>query len=195
VAGFEFKAKACGVEALVVALVGELAQVEFTVACVLGFVLLQAEAALVGGVVKDELVVAACAVLAVVELLGFDTRQGGGVVVGGFAASEPAGGVGGGRGGGAGYLVVGGVVLALAVVQAGYDDGAVDVAIDEVYQNFLADSWQLDAAPVVACGGGEVGGDAYPGAAGGVAWGGGVVIQVRVAQAAVALVAALPVCL
>jgi hypothetical protein len=45
VAGFEFYAEACGVEALVVALVGELTEVEFTVACVLGFVLLQAEAA------------------------------------------------------------------------------------------------------------------------------------------------------
>jgi hypothetical protein len=120
----------------------------------LGFVLLQAEAALVGGVVKYELAVAACAVLAAVELLGFDTGEGGGVVVGGFAASEPAGGVGGGRGGGAGYLVVGGVVLALAVVEAGYDDGAVDVAVKEINQDFLADSWQLDAAPVVPCGGG-----------------------------------------
>jgi hypothetical protein len=45
VAGFEFEAVPYGVEALVVALVGELAQVEFAVACVLGFVLLQAEAA------------------------------------------------------------------------------------------------------------------------------------------------------
>jgi Cys-tRNA synthase (O-phospho-L-seryl-tRNA:Cys-tRNA synthase) len=49
---------------------------------------------------------------------------------------------------------VGGVVLALAVVEAGYDDGAVDVAVKEINQDFLADSWQLDAAPVVPCGGG-----------------------------------------
>ncbi len=106
----------------------------------LGFVLLQADAALVGSVVKYELVVAAGAVLAVGELLGFDTRQGGGVVVAVFAAGKPAGCIGCGGGGGACYLIVGGVVLALAVVEAGDDNGAVDVAVYKVDQDFLTDS-------------------------------------------------------
>jgi hypothetical protein len=41
-------------------------------------VLLQAEAALVGSVVKDELVVAACAVLAVVHAQGLNAGECGG---------------------------------------------------------------------------------------------------------------------
>ena len=88
--GFEFKTVSYRVEALVVALVGELAEVKLTVASVPGFVLLQAEAALVGSVVKHELVVAASAALAAVELLGFDTRQGGSMVVSVRAAGKPA---------------------------------------------------------------------------------------------------------
>ncbi len=51
------------------------------------------------------------------------------------------------------------------------------------------------AAPVIPCGGCEATADAYPGAGGGVSRGGGVVIRIGVAQAAVALVAALPVVL
>ena len=56
----------------------------------------------------------------------------------GLTAGKPAGGVGCGGGGGASDLVVGGVVLALAVVEGADNDGAVNVAVDEVDQDFLA---------------------------------------------------------
>ena len=152
--GFEFKTVSYRVEALVVALVGELAEVKLTVAGVPGFVLLQADAGLVGSVVKHELVVAASAALAAVELLGFDTRQGGGVVVTVLAAGKPAGGSGGGSGGGACYLIVSSVILPQSVVEAGYHHRTVDVAVKEINQYFLPESWQLDAAPVITRGGG-----------------------------------------
>lgn len=126
--------------ALVVALVGKLAKVELTVAAVLRFVLLQAEAGLVGAVVEHELVVAACAVLAVTELLGFDAGKHGGVVMAVGTACKPARGVGCRSGGSSGNLVMGGVVLTLAVVQTVDDDGTIDVTFDEIHQHFLADA-------------------------------------------------------
>ena len=183
VPGFKFQAMPCGVLALVVALVGKMAEVEFTVAGVLGLVLLQADAGLVGGVVKHELVVAASAVLAAVQALGLDAGECGCVVVAAVAAGKPAGGIGGGGGGGAGDVVVGGVVLALAVVQAGNYHGAVNVAFNKIDQYFLAGTGQVYAAPVVAGDRGEAGKYAYPGAAGMVAGGAAVITGVGVVEA------------
>ena len=81
VGGFEFSAPARRVQALVVALVLELAQVELGGALVGLAVLLQHGAGLGRAVVKDELVVAARAVLAGRQGLGFDAAEYGGVGV------------------------------------------------------------------------------------------------------------------
>lgn len=81
VGGFELRAPARRVQALVVALVLELAQVELGGALVGLAVLLQHGAGLGRAVIKDELVVAARAVLAGRQGLGFDAAEDGGVGV------------------------------------------------------------------------------------------------------------------
>lgn len=75
VLGFEFYALPHRLQALVVCLVLEVTQIEFGGALVRCLVLLQAGAPFFWGVVKHELVVAACTALAGGETLGFDARE------------------------------------------------------------------------------------------------------------------------
>lgn len=87
-------------------------------------------------------------------------------------------------------LVVLGVSLTLAVVQATNDDGSIDVAFDEVDYHFLADAGYLVAAPIGTGDGGEGGGNTHPGAALFIARCAGVGVTVGVAEAAVAVAVA-----
>ena len=95
VLGLELQTKAAGRKALVVALLAQGAQVQFTGAAVaLGCAVgVQTEPALPGGVVKHELVVAASAALAGAQSLGLDARQYGVVGVAGQSAARPLSGL------------------------------------------------------------------------------------------------------
>ena len=146
--GAQFEALASGLTSAFASGVDEVAEVE------LGFGVFGAEfgAFFLGGVVKQEFVVAAA-------FVGFGFDAGEGFVVGQAAGVAEAGwGVG-------------------AVVEAAGDDGAVDVAFDEVDQDFLANSGQEQFAVVLP---GQAAGDAYPAAAhvvmGGAAAGGVAVV-------------------
>ena len=88
--GFEFGAEAGGVQALVVALVAQVAEVEFGGALVGLGVVLQAGTAFLGAVVEDELVIGTAALLALADGLAFDAAQAGGVGVAGCAPGNQA---------------------------------------------------------------------------------------------------------
>ena len=116
-----------------------------------GAVALQAQSALPGAVVEDDLVVAASAALAGRQGLGLDAGQDGVVRVAGeldwlalfrcfcgCIARKPHGGVAGCVGCALGYLVGLLVALPAPVVQTAYDDGAVYVATQETDEDFLA---------------------------------------------------------
>ncbi|MNK42615.1 hypothetical protein D3C87_613060 [compost metagenome] len=185
--GGQFGAVAAALAAGVVVLLLVVAQVQAAAGLGGG----QAGAALAGGVVEDELVVAPVAALAGAQFLGLDAAEDGvvRVLLGALAfAGEPRGRVAGGLGGARGFLVVLGVDLAGAVVQRGDDHGAVDVAVVELHQHFLAHARQTHLAPVVA---GGAGGHAHPGAQ--AVGGGRVVLAVGARLARARRTAALPV--
>jgi len=122
------------------------------------------DAGLAGCVVEDELVVAALPGFAGIELLALEAGDAGVMGVGrGFLAGEKGGGIGTGLQGAAGLLVARGVGVAAAVVEGADDDRAVDVAVLEGDEYFLAGTRGEVAAPV---GAGDRGHDAQPDAEG-----------------------------
>ncbi len=182
--GGEFAAVAAVFLPGIVALLFEVAELE------LAFVFAGAEfePGLAGGVVEDELVVAALPVPAVGELLGFKAGETGAVGMGvGLVAGEEGGGVGAGLEGAGTDLIALGVSVALAVVGGAGDDGAVDVAVLEGDDDFLPGARGVVAAPVVA---GDGGNETQPDAEAVV--GGSVVRAGGVGVAAGGLAAALP---
>jgi hypothetical protein len=182
--GGEFGAVAAVGQAGVVVLLLETAELESAVL----FGGAEFDARLAGGVVEDELVVAALPGLAGVELLGFEAGEAGAVLMGfGFFAGEEGGGVGAGLHGAAAELVALGVGAALAVVEAADDEGAVDVAVLEGDEDFLAGAGNHMATPV---GAGNRGHDAEPDAE--RMAGRGVVAAAGVGQTVGRLAAALP---
>ena len=132
-------------------------EVEFGGVLVGAGVVLEAGAAFIGGVVEHELVVSAGALLAVGHGLAFDAGQAGGVAVAALLSGKPGLVAADGGTCALGNLVVLGISLGFAVVQAGNGDGAVDVAFEEVDEDFLADTGDAVAAPIGAGNGGELG--------------------------------------
>ena len=182
--GVEFAAMAAVGESGVVGLLLEVAELQ-------GAVVLrrtQFDTCFAWGVVEDELVVAALPALAGGQLLGFDAGEAGLMGVGAvlFSGEE-------GRGVGAGLLgatsdpVALGVGVAATVVGAADDDGAVDVAVLEGDEDFLAGTGNEMPAPV---GTGDRGHDAQPDAEAGI--GRGVVASRRVVVPGAGVLSALP---
>jgi hypothetical protein len=190
VLGFEFGAETGRQQALVVDLVAQVAQVQFVGAVVGDGVALQRDAGLAGGVVEDQLAVGAAAPLARCHGLAFETRQHRRVRMAVADAGEPGRRVAGGGAGAVVALRIRGVIVAGVVVKDADDEGAVNVAIGEIKQHFLAHARHGDGAPVLAGDGGEHGGHAHPGATGVVGRGAAVAVRDRVHQAAVAALAA-----
>jgi len=109
------------------------------------------DARFAGGVVEDELVVAALPALAAVQLLAFEAGEAGAVAVRcGVLTGEEGRGVGAGLHGAAADLVALGVRAALPVVDAADDDWTVDIAVLEGDDDFLTGARGQLAAPVAA---------------------------------------------
>ena len=142
--------------------------------------LLQAGAALAWAVVKYELVVAAGAFLALAHGLRFYSRQTGGMGVTALTSREPGGGVACRCARAFDYLVVLGILVAFAVVEAADDYWSVDVAFDKINEYFLTYARDSVAAPVGTGDRGHAGGDAYPGAGLFIGGGAGVAFCLRV---------------
>lgn len=181
--GGEFGAVAAVLLAGVVALLFEVAELELALVFGGG----EFDARFAGGVVEDELVVAALPAAAAVELLGLETGEAGAVGVFARLAGEEGGGVGAGLLGAAADLVALGVGLALAVVGGADDDGAVDITVLKGDDDFLARARGEVAAPV---GAGDRGHDAQPDAE--AVAGRGIVATGGVFAASGRLAAALP---
>ena len=116
------------------------------------------------------MVVAAAAGGTGIELLGLEARQHGGVrmaveFASGFVTREPRWRIAAGICSARGNVVALRVARARAVVDAADDNGAFDVALDEVDQHFLPDARCEVRAPV---GAGQALGHAHPGTGGGI---------------------------
>ncbi len=145
--GLDFGAVAAIGLAGVVGLLFEVAELE--VALILGGT--EFDAGFARGIVEDEMVVAALPVPAGGELLGLEAGEAGLVGVLLIAlAGEEGGGVGAGLLGAAAEAVAGGIGLAAAVVGGADDEGAIDVAVLEGDEDFLAGARYEVAAPVAA---------------------------------------------
>ena len=145
--GLEFGAVAAVGLAGVAGLLFEVTELE--VALILGGA--EFDAGFARGVVEDEMVVATLPVPAGSELLGLEAGEAGLVGVLSIAlAGEEGGGVGAGLLSAAAEAVAGDIGLAATVVGGADDEGAVDVAVLEGDEDFLAGTRYEVAAPVAA---------------------------------------------